>query len=146
MLKVYTAQYRYAGQHRLDITVKGKDPVGRVFAPNWDIVMKHKNNPNYGDKEYTEDFHNLMIASLDSCTDVWMEDVLKRGYVVLVCFCPAGAFCHRKLVAEYLVQLGAKYMGEIDLNDKEFTLPLTPPTVAECFGKEAITEFQKEYR
>ena len=40
--KVYTAQYRYSGLHRLDITVKGKDQVGRVFAPSWDMVIKHE--------------------------------------------------------------------------------------------------------
>jgi len=32
MLTVYTAQYRYSGLDRLDITVKGQDPFGRVFA------------------------------------------------------------------------------------------------------------------
>ena len=124
-LKVYTAQYRYSGPHRLDITVKGNDPVGMVFAPNWPLVTAYKKT---GDEQaYKEGFHQLMIASLDSRTDIWMNDVLKREYIVLVCFCKAGSFCHRTLVANYLVQLGAEYIGEIDLNDKGFTLPPVQP-------------------
>jgi len=129
MLKVYTSQYRYSGPHRLDITVKSNDPAGRVFAPNWPLVQAYKNT---GDEQaYREGFHNMMIASLDSNTDIWMKDVIKRDFIVLVCFCKSGAFCHRILVADYLVQLGAKYMGEIGINDKLFEMP----TIAQCFGK-----------
>lgn len=120
MLKVYTAQYRFPGPYRLDITVKGNDPVGRVFAPNWPLVNVYQKTKN--EASYIEGFHDLMIASLDSCTNVWMEDILKRDYVVLVCFCAAGAFCHRTLVADYLVQLGAEYCGEItDFKNLPFT-------------------------
>ena len=31
---LYTARYRYSGNDRFDITVKGKDPIGRIFAPS----------------------------------------------------------------------------------------------------------------
>lgn len=111
MLKVYTAQYRYSGPHRLDITVKGNSHVGMVFAPSWALVNAYKKT---GDEQtYRDGFHNMMIASLDSHADIWRKNVLKRDIVVLVCFCKAGDFCHRTLVADYLVQLGAKYMGEI---------------------------------
>lgn len=41
-MKLYTAQYSYSQNDRLDITVKGKDPVGRVFAPTWKMVMQSK--------------------------------------------------------------------------------------------------------
>ena len=30
-MRLYTAQYKYAGDDRLDITVKGKDPMGRLL-------------------------------------------------------------------------------------------------------------------
>ena len=38
-LKFYTAQYRYKGEDRMDITVKGQDPIGKMFAPTWAMVM-----------------------------------------------------------------------------------------------------------
>lgn len=37
-MDIWTAQYQYPGPHRLDITVKGQDPIGRLFAPTWDMV------------------------------------------------------------------------------------------------------------
>jgi len=116
-MKLWTAQYRYPGPFRLDITVKGDDPVGKIFAPTWDMVKKHKKestmyNRANADNNYTDDFKALMIASLDSDTVMW-DEVLARDNVVIVCFCPYKAFCHRNLVAEYLVRMGAEYMGEI---------------------------------
>ena len=42
MLKIHTAQYRYSSSDRLDITVKGQDPIGRVFAPTWIMVSAYK--------------------------------------------------------------------------------------------------------
>ncbi len=116
-MKLWTAQYRYPGPYRLDITVKGNDPLGKIFAPTWDLVMTHKKestmyNRAVADKNYIEVFHNLMIASLDSDTDLWNE-VLALENVVIVCFCPYKAFCHRTLVAKYLVRMGAEYVGEI---------------------------------
>jgi hypothetical protein len=39
---LYTARYRYSGNDRLDITVKGKDPIGRIFAPSRKMVMGSK--------------------------------------------------------------------------------------------------------
>ena len=41
-MKLYTVQYRYFGPDRLDITVKGKNPTGKIFAPTWKMVMKTK--------------------------------------------------------------------------------------------------------
>lgn len=45
-----TAQYRYSGNDRLDITVKGNDPIGKIFAPTWEMVRlykEYKNEINY---------------------------------------------------------------------------------------------------
>jgi uncharacterized protein YeaO (DUF488 family) len=41
------------------------------------------------------------------------DELLNQDEVVLVCFCKAGDFCHRVLLAEILVKLGAEYKGEI---------------------------------
>ena len=116
-MKLWTAQYRYPGPYRLDITVKAQDPIGKIFAPTWDMVMKHKKastmyNTISANQDYTEEYKNLMIASYDSDTSIW-EEILSREYVVLVCFCPFKSFCHRNILAGYFKTLGAEYLGEI---------------------------------
>ena len=111
MVQIWTAQYRYAGPDRLDITVKGQDPLGKHFAPTWNIVMGHKRG-ELSDEEYTEIYHGLMVASYRNHRDAW-EELLKRERIVLVCFCRPGKFCHRYLLASYLEKLGAEYKGEI---------------------------------
>ena len=46
---LYTAQYRYPGMDRLDITVKGQDRFGKFFAPTWNMVSGFKKGvPHYG--------------------------------------------------------------------------------------------------
>lgn len=110
MLHVWTAQYRYSGPNRLDITVKGKDQRGKVFAPTWGMVMQYKRTGNR--TEYCLQYHKLMLNSYHKNRNIW-EQLLKQDQVVLVCFCRSGDFCHRVLLANYLQQLGAVYEGEI---------------------------------
>ena len=119
-VKIYTAQYRYSGAHRLDITVKGNDPIGKVFAPTWDMVMAHKKFGN--DEIYINAYRSMMINAFVHNKDAW-DNILGRKYVVLVCFCAAGKFCHRILLAEYFAKCGASYQGEITLDGKNFILP-----------------------
>lgn len=113
MVKIYTAQYRYSGDDRLDITVKGKDPIGRLFAPSWEMVMGSKEG-RISWPEYKEMYKELMRNSYRQHKDVWGE-ILNREEVTLVCFCQTGADCHRYLLADYFVKLGAEYMGERDI-------------------------------
>jgi len=115
MLNFWTAQYRYAGPYRLDITVKGQDPVGRIFAPTWDMVMQHKATKD--DNSYIQEYHKMMVTSYQQNRLVW-ETILNKDYLVLVCFCPADAFCHRHLLRHYLVELGAVYNGELTSQQK----------------------------
>ena len=109
-MKLYTARYGYKGDDRLDITVKGRDPVGKVFAPTWKMVMKTRRGKMAWD-EYKEMYKELMRASYRTRKEVWNE-VLKREEVTLVCFCPAGGRCHRYLLADFLEKLGAENKGE----------------------------------
>ncbi len=64
------------------------------------------------EKEYTDKYFALMRQSYRDHRDIW-EEVLNREEVVFVCFCKSGKFCHRYLLANIFVRLGAKYMGEI---------------------------------
>jgi uncharacterized protein YeaO (DUF488 family) len=107
-LQVYTSHYSYRGLRRFDITVKkGSD----VFCPEWEMVMAYKNG-NMSIKEYTSKYHKMMQDSYKENREVWNR-LLQADYVVLVCFCKAGEFCHRLLLAEYLEKCGANYVGEI---------------------------------
>lgn len=108
ILQVYTSQYKYKGEDRYDITVKTSD---KTFAPTWDMVMGTKQGKmTY--KEYTEKYYELMRKSYKNNRRKW-DELLNRDRVVLVCFCRPGEFCHRILLAEILVKLGAQYIGEI---------------------------------
>ena len=69
MTDVYTAWIRYNGPDRLDITVQGKDPVGGVFAPTWDMVRDYKKGVKLGKVEeaidtYTKRYWTLMSERL----------------------------------------------------------------------------------
>jgi len=109
-MNFYTAHYSYRGTDRLDITVKGKDPIGRVFAPTWDMVMGYKNKKIDWD-EYSRQYRNLMRKTYKECRQVW-ESILARDEVTLVCFCRPDQNCHRFLLAGYFEKLGATYLGE----------------------------------
>ena len=110
-LVVYTSQYRYSGERRLDITARnGSD----LFRPSWEEVAKFK----YGKQdakareEYETYYHAAMLESYKNYKNGW-ERLLEADWVVLVCYCKADTFCHRYLLADYLVKLGAVYKGEI---------------------------------
>lgn len=104
-MPLYTAQYRYSGDDRLDITVKGKDQEGMYFAPTWDMVNAYKNNL-IDDSEYEEQYLTLI-------NNRWLKDTKFKSVVVsllkriennditFVCFCPANTFCHRLLLAKW---------------------------------------------
>jgi ribA/ribD-fused uncharacterized protein len=133
-MRLFTAQYRYSGPYRLDITVKGNDPIGKFFAPTWDMVMEHKKTKN--DQAYIDKYHALMLNSYANHRDIW-DDVLSRETVVIVCFCNPNAFCHRHLLRHYLVKLGAQYMGEIK------DLSKNPDDLKSC--NKTINLFRNEY-
>ncbi len=109
-MQFWTAQYRYPGPHRLDITVKGDDPIGSVFAPTWKMVIAHKHSKD--DAAYIKEYQSMMQDSYRNHPLEWQR-VLGHEYIVLVCFCAANSFCHRLLLAEYLQKCGTEYMGEL---------------------------------
>ena len=110
-LKVHTAQYRYSGKDRLDITVKGKDPLGSIFAPTWDMVNGLKSG-KISEEEYTYQYDKI----LNRVKKLTWDYLLVQKKLTLVCFCPLGAFCHRILLAKRLVEMGAIYKGERRIN------------------------------
>lgn len=109
-LEIYTAQYKYKGDDRLDITVQGNDSFGQLFSPTWGMVNGYKDG-SINKEMYTIMYHTLMKQSYRFNYEDWVE-LLNWDIVTLVCFCKKGEFCHRLLLAEYLVKCGAEYIGE----------------------------------
>lgn len=107
-VELYTAQIRYSGDDRLDITVKSGDG---VFAPTWDMVMGHKNH-FISDDEYKKKHIELMRMSRKNNPLRWQE-IMNKEKIVLTCYCSAGKFCHRILLAKMLEMIGATYKGEL---------------------------------
>jgi hypothetical protein len=105
---IYTAQYRYGGPDRLDITVKGKHPIGRTFAPTWEMVMDVKSG-RMSFEQYSRAYEQILLhIPAESWT--W---ILSQFEITLVCFCRGPEYCHRRLLAEYLQShFGCRYTGE----------------------------------
>lgn len=102
---LYTAQYRYSGQDRLDITVKGNCPAGRLYAPTWNMVMGMKKG-TLSKEEYTKQYYQLLIDRWNGNGRSEMEVLVKitktQGRdLTVVCFCPSGTFCHRYLMVNF---------------------------------------------
>lgn len=115
-MDIYTAQYRYSGADRLDITVKGNTPPGNVLAPTWDMVKGYQAG-TIDQWTYAIKYLSLISKRMYSGADVekTMMDqiVLKEPTLTLVCFCAANTFCHRILAGRMLEYWGVgKYIGE----------------------------------
>ncbi|OME54111.1 hypothetical protein BSK59_16150 [Paenibacillus odorifer] len=109
-LKIYTSQFRYGGDDRLDITVKSGI---EAFAPTWDMVKGHKDG-TLANEDYIKMYKDLMNKSYKTNKKLWRE-LLSRKSVTLVCYCAKDCFCHRVVLAEMLVKaFGCEYVGEVD--------------------------------
>jgi hypothetical protein len=95
---IYTGHYRYAGPDRTDITVKGQDPMGKLFAPSWDMVMGVKKG-TMTEKMYISEYLKI-LRNVPFYAWEWLCSVEERTFV---CFCPEQAFCHRNILANYML-------------------------------------------
>lgn len=111
MTKIYTAQYRYSGNDRLDITVKGNHPLGKIFAPTWSMVLGVKRG-DITKEQYDALYQDILASSLRNYEAAW-EHIATWPSITLVCFCPTGSHCHRYALANAFVSLGyGTYQGE----------------------------------
>jgi hypothetical protein len=111
MARIFTSTYNYDGPNRLDITVKGKDSIGVIFAPTWAMVNGIKTGEiNW--EQYKDLYHRMMFRSYADNRETW-EEVMSREAVVLVCFCADHTACHRSLLASIFAWLGHDYVGEL---------------------------------
>jgi len=97
---LYTAQYRYSGLDRTDITVKGMDPYGKYFAPTWNMVTGIKDG-SISEEEYIKQY----LQILEEVPTYVFDWLLKPETRTFVCFCSKEAFCHRNILVKYLIQI-----------------------------------------
>ena len=110
-MKVFTAQMskiNRSNPEHMDITVKSGI---KMFAPTWDMVMGYKDG-RISEEEYTEMYYNLMRQSYRTNREEWDKE-LSREKLVLFCYCKAGEFCHRLLLKDIFMKLGAEDGGEL---------------------------------
>ena len=111
MVKISTSQFAYRGSDRFDITYKTGNS---IFAPTKEMVYDYKYK-GLSIEMYTKLYIQLMDNSYAQNRYQW-DQILTYDTVVFVCYCQSNTFCHRILLANIFVQLGAEYCGEILLN------------------------------
>jgi len=106
-MPLYTAQYRYSGIDRLDITVKGQDGGGKCFAPTWAMVNGVKNG-TMTEADYEQQYIHLINTRWNN-NEMNIRNVMTNILTILnyrditfVCFCRANTFCHRYILVKWI--------------------------------------------
>ncbi len=107
-MDIFTSRIGYPNS--IDITVKSANGDFKLFAPTWDMVMGFKR----GEKsvyqyscEYIDRLNKIDRKVFDRLFS-------NKDKIILACYCRAGEFCHRVLLAKYLEEHGyGVYKGEI---------------------------------
>ena len=109
-LKIWTAQYKYSGKDRIDITAKSAVYPWNVFAPTWEMVREYKRS---GNKDvYIKQYKTIIDKAFELHTQQLSNLLNSDKTITLICFCRSGDFCHRVLLAKHFESLGAIYYGE----------------------------------
>ncbi len=118
---VQMARWRLCKEREIpfsDITIKSGL---LIFAPTWDMVLgsKGRNGAKPLTKEqYTSLYLSLMRKSFTEHKEEWIE-FLSQEEVAIACYCKAGEFCHRYILAEVFkrlclrLEIPFKYLGEL---------------------------------
>ena len=113
-MKLYTAQFRYSGSDRIDITSRTSDKYGKLFAPPWSLVSDYKQSI-INEDEYTDQYSDLLMHAIASNPALWVE-FLELESATVVCYCRADSFCHRYIIAEFCKIMcstsSLEYVGE----------------------------------
>jgi len=104
---LFTSRIGYRGEDGLDITVKSATGIGRLLAPTWAMVGGVKHWKQYNaltPEEYTALYYELLRSRFSADRQPFL-DLVHRERLVLLCFCGAGAFCHRHLAVDILEKI-----------------------------------------
>jgi len=116
-MKVYTVQLartKHLEVPVVDVTVKSAEGKARLVAPTWDMVRGYKNG-KINEEEYTLLYMDILEENEQRILDAFSFYATLTQKIALACYCRAGDFCHRILLAKWLAEkLGWEYEGEID--------------------------------
>lgn len=108
MLRIFTSQIGlYKFDDGLDISYKSNS----IFSITKNIELDFKNNI-ITKNEYTNKYYELMRKSYIDYKYLWLK-LLNMEHITLVCYCSENEYCHRYILSEILVKLGAKFYSEI---------------------------------
>jgi len=95
----------------VDITIKSGCETGWVLAPTWEMVNAIKLG-KLTVEEFTKKYYELLESRWQKPIQA-IEELVVIPRLILVCYCPTGVFCHRRLAANFLV----KNLGFLDCGE-----------------------------
>jgi hypothetical protein len=102
---LYTSTYNYNGEYkRLDITAASKDPIGKIFAPTWDLVLSYKRNEITKEK-YEDEYKYIINKQFINNRKIfdYVANIIFKNNIVFVCYCKPYDFCHRILLKDRFI-------------------------------------------
>lgn len=84
----------------IDTTTKSGN---QLFSPGWDLVRAIKNN-EIDRRTYTREYVEKLKYSLIDNEQEWYS-ILNRPKIALACYCRAGTFCHRHILAKFITRV-----------------------------------------
>jgi hypothetical protein len=111
---ITTGQISRISRPYLDITVKSGQGLGRLLAPTWDMVMGIKKE-TLSEKAYTDQYLELLRTRYRRDKSGFLQLLApESGELVLGCYCPPHAFCHRYIAIEVLQKIGQAHGIPVD--------------------------------
>jgi protein gp37/uncharacterized protein YeaO (DUF488 family) len=113
-ITIHTAQMAISDDDALDITVKSASTdQGLALAPTWEMVRASKSGAITWE-QYTAKYLTLLRQRYASDPTPFL-DILRRQRVVLKCYCPAGANCHRHLAIDVLSKIATHHQINVTI-------------------------------
>jgi hypothetical protein len=99
-MTIYTSQFRYNNQDRIDITAKTSNVIGKIFAPPLNIVFDYK------DGIIDEQQYQMIYTDIVSNTIPQLSEDINafiKNEITFVCYCNHQTFCHRFILIDLLI-------------------------------------------
>ena len=128
-LTIVTSHISYRGPGRLDCTMKGQGfvagPADRAsistFGPTRQMVNRVRNTRSAKPqvqqqvaREYTAEYTQMMRKSYHHRKNEWLAAV-NSGFLVLVCYCRQGEFCHRHILSDFMQKVAERHGIQVNM-------------------------------
>jgi uncharacterized protein YeaO (DUF488 family) len=104
----------------LDVTMKSGTGIGVLLAPTKEMVYGYRASTGdqrfagkyaaLSEAEYTEQYLELLRQRFSTNREAFRQ-LVQRESITLQCYCGKGKFCHRRILAEYVLPKLAAYYG-----------------------------------